>query len=342
MAETTRTQSQSGPATLEPTQIDLETGSDVSTQSSGAAENLSAEELTTLRRENEELRRERDRQRAGNSGAQAEARRLAERLAHIEGRLAAPNPNSAATQTTTSQQLQQAQSDDLSEDDLNDALTKWLNNDTSGLSTLKQKLRPRTTSQSSTGVTEADVDRLVLAKLSDIGNKANLQSIVTQRHPEFADPKGSLARQVWDQYDEYKADPHNTLLYPDDPKTSVPMYGPDGSVKMVDARLVDRMCSDLKAQSNFQAGRDQEVRESSYGAVQSSTGQSARSNARRAVEATELLTEGELRLLQDSKIRKGWPGIPDEPKAAAKFFYNLLPAEDKAKRLALYRSRNGR
>jgi len=227
--------------------------------------------------------------------------------------------------------------DDLSEDELDQALTKWLNNDKSGLSTLKQKLRP---SRSSASITEADVDRLVLAKLSDIGNKANLQSIVTQRHPEFADPKGSLASQVWERYDDYKADPHNALLYPDDPKTAVPMYGPDGSVKMVDARLVDRMCLDLKSQSNFQAGRDEEVRASSYGAVQSSS--ASNGQRRRSVEATELLTEGEMNLLKDPKIRKGWPGIPEDSKAAAKFFYDLLPAEDKAKRLASYRSRGGR
>jgi len=339
MAESTITQSTSGQATLEPTLIDLETGSDVTSETPAAeTTSQSADNIEATRRENVELRRQLERQRQQNSGAQSEARKLAERIAHLEGRLTATPQDQHAAQTA----INAGATEDLTEDELDDALTKWLNNDKSGLTKIKKVL----TSRSAQGATSAqtltpeDVDKLIDGKLTRVGTTYNLQTIVGTRHPDLANPESELTQAVWEQYDNYAQNAENRLLYPSDPRKEVTMVGPGGITRQVDAALVDKLCLEIRSSGLINEGRRQEARAQTTGTVQTGNGRTTRPNNSRSVEAIELLTPGELNLLRDPKIRKGWPKLPTEDKAAAKYLYDGLSAAEKSKRLADYRQRN--
>lgn len=338
MAESTKTQSTSGQATLEPTQIDLETGSDIATLETTATETTSSgDDIEATRRENAELKRQLERQRQQNSGAQSEARKLAERIANLEGRLTATAQDNKNAQTAVNAGLDTA---DLTEDELDDALTKWLNNDKSGLTKIKRALVSRPAQQSTTqALTPEDVEKLVDGKLTRVGTAYNLQTIVGTRHPDIANPESELTQAVWDQYDNYAQTPENRLLYPSDPRKEVTMVGPGGVTRQVDAALVDKLCLEIRSSGLITEGRRQEARAQTTGAVQTGNGRTTRPNTTRSVEAIELLTPGELNLLRDPKIRKGWPKLPTEEKAAAKYLYDGLSAEEKSKRIAAYRQR---
>lgn len=342
MAESTITQSTSGQATLEPTLIDLETGSDITTSQTTTTGTTSdtTDDIEATRRENAELKRQLERQRQQNSGAQAEARKLAERIAALEGHVSATATDRKQAQAAINAGAVDTNGD-LTEEELDDALTKWLNNDRSGLSKIKRALTGRPTTQlNGPSLTQEDVEKLVDNKLTRVGTAYNLQTIVGTRHPDLANPESELTQAVWDQYDNYAQAPENRLLYPSDPRKEVTMVGPGGMTRQVDAALVDKLCLEIRSSGLVNEGRRQEARAASTGNVQTGNGRAVRPNSTRSVEAIELLTPGELSMLKDPNIRKGWAKLPADEKAAAKYLYDGFTSEEKSRRLAAYRQRN--
>ena len=226
---------------------------------------------------------------------------------------------------------------------LKSALTKWLNNEDADLDAVEQVLgRSLTGRQSeSQALKPDDLKRIIREELVDLGTKGNVQSIVGRRHPELANPQSPLSRAVWQAYDQYATDPENQLLYARDPQREVPMLGPDGSQKMVDARLIDRLAIELRQTHAIQEGRRQEQRAGSVGGVMTGNGQTTRANTRRAVEATALLSQAEIEYLSSPKTQRNWSKLPKDIKAAAKYYYDGLSSEEKDRRLAAYRSRAG-
>jgi hypothetical protein len=332
MAETTITQSDSGPATLEPTAIDLETGStfvvDTETHSTGTAQ--TPQEIERLRLENQQLAQQLERQRQQNSGAQAEARKLAERIARLEGRAEA----TPADQRAADNVLQSTGGRRPTKAQIAEGLNKWLHNDDSGLDVFESLLT--TQSQSGTSLTEDTVRRIATESLQQAGRERTLRDIVGTRHPELADPRSDFSKAVWDNIDAYSDDPINQALYPKSNEHMVLMVGPDGSTKPVSAQHVDRLAVEMKARLGVSEGRRQEARDSTIGSVQS-RGNGNRSS-RNVVEAVDLLTPGEKAMLNDPKIRKAWPKLPADEKAAAKYIYDGLSSAEKAKRLENYRT----
>lgn len=342
MAETTVDTAQ---LDISETAVDLDTGADIasSTETARSAQQHETapheEEIARLRRENQELsqavaRRER------NAQANAEAQRLAERLAHLEGRL------TATPQDTRSGTSQHALPEELTDDELDQALTKWLNNDKSGLSVFRRALnRPDSSTKT---LTEEDVVRLArqttLDQFNEVGTKSSLLNVVGGRHQELADPRSPLSRAVFERYEDYEQDPANKLLYPKDPRAEVPMTGPNGEQMMVNARLVDRLCAELKLSGAVEEGRRQESRAAQVGTVQGGNPSSSRTPTKRFVEAVDLLTPGERDMIGDTRILKGWPQLKEAYdkgglKGAAKYLYSTFDESDKAKRLAAYRNK---
>jgi hypothetical protein len=253
-----------------------------------------------------------------------------ERLARLEGAAQGTQPRTEEAPRFAPGQLKTA-------------LTKWLNNDESDLDQLEQVLGrtlTRTPEQSQAFKPE-DLKRIVREELVDLGTKGNVQSIVGRRHPDLANPQSPLSQAVWQTYDQYAADPENQLLYAKDPQREVPMIGPDGSQKMVDARLVDRLAIELKQGAAVQEGRRQEQRAGAVGGVMTGNGQTTRTNTRRTVEAVSLLSQAEVEYLSNPKTQRNWPKLPKEIKAAAKFYFDGLNQEEKDRRLAAYRSKAG-
>lgn len=332
MAETTITQSTSGPASSEPTAIDLDTGSTlvVDTEAGATETTQTPEDVERLRRENQQLAQQLERQRQQNSGAQAEARKLAERIAHLEGRMEA----TPADQRAADRAIQSTGGRRPTKTEIAEGLNKWLHNDDSGLDVFESLLT--TQAQSGTSLTEDAVRRIATESLHQAGRERTLRDIVGTRHPELADPRSDFSKAVWDNIDAYSDDPVNQALYPKSNEHMVLMVGPDGTTKPVSAQHVDRMAAEMKARLGVTEGRRQEARDSTIGTVQS------RGNGNRAqrnvVEAVDLLTPGEKAMLQDPKIRKAWPKLPADEKAAAKYIYDGLSAAEKAKRLENYRT----
>jgi len=255
-----------------------------------------------------------------------ERQALTERLARLEGRLEASQGSASALADPT-----------YTPGQLKSALEKWLNGDDADLAVVEQAFARLTPSQAATVMQPDDFKKLVRDELVELGKRSSAQNIVGSRHPDLANPQSELSRAVYEAYDNYAADGATQLMYARDPKFEVPMLGPDGGQKMVDARIVDRLAADMRLRGAAQEGRRQEQQAQATGSVQGGSGR-ATTTPQRAIEAIELLTEGERRLLADPKIRKGWPEIPADPKAAAKFLYDGLTPAEKAKRVAAYRA----
>lgn len=347
MAESTITQSGSGPAAnavahavptaqalasqaLEPTTIDLDTGSTARLEAETGSTETSATDIERFRTENQNLTQQLERQRQQNSGAQAEARRLAERIAHLEGRMEATPADARAASSV----LNTTQGRRPTKAELAAGLNKWLHDDDSGLDVFDQLLAPQ---QSVSSITEDAVRRIAKESVSEVGRERSLRDIVGTRHPELADPRSDFSRAVWDNIEAYENEPTNQMLYPKSESHTVLMVGPDGSTKPVSAQLVDRLAVEMKAHLGITEGRRQETRAQSVGSV-TSRGNGNRST-RNVVEAVNLLTPGELAMLRDPKIRKGWgPKLPADEKAAAKYIYDGLTPIQKTKRLEDYRA----
>jgi hypothetical protein len=255
---------------------------------------------------------------------------LAERLARIEGHL-------QATQQPRPAVAEQPQ---YKAGELKKALKSWLDGQEDDLDMVEQALArnaiaARHPQQAS--ISPDDTKRLIREELMELGKRSTVQNIVGQNHPDMANPQSALSQAVWQAYDSFANAPATQFLYQKDATFDVPMIGPDGTQRIVDARIVDRLAADIRMQGGIQEGRRQEGRAGQVGSVQ--TG--GRNPGKRNVEAIELLTDGERALLTDPKVRKGWPGMPEDPKAAAKFFYDGLPSQEKAKRVAAWMGRRG-
>ena len=260
---------------------------------------------------------------------QAELNATRERLAHLEGR-------SEATQTVV-----QASEPAYVKGKLKTSMQKWLNNDDNDIDELETVLeralsQPR---QAQPALKPEDFKKLIREELVELGTRGNVQTIVGTRHPELADTQSALTSAVWDEYDAYVANPENVVLYGKNERYHVPMLGPDGQQRMVDARYVDRLAADIKLRGGIQEGRRQESRAAQVGGTHAGNGRTTQAGTPRSVEAIDLLSESERQLITDPKVRKGWPKMPAEPKAAAKFFFEGLTPEEKNVRVQAYRDR---
>lgn len=221
------------------------------------------------------------------------------------------------------------------------ALQKWLNNDDSEIDQLEHILGRSFNQppQQQAPLKPEDFKKLIREELVELGTKGNVQTIVGTRHPDLVDTKSALTQAVWEEYDAYVANPENTLLYGKDERYHVPMLGPDGQQRMVDARYVDRLAADIKLRGGIQEGRRQESRAAQVGAAQTGSGRSTQMNTPRSVEAIDLLSDTERQLIADPKVRKGWPKMPAESKAAAKFYFDGLTPQEQNRRVQAYRDR---
>lgn len=292
------------------------------------------EDIATVRQERDALRQRNEQYLRERNGWEAQSRRnleerqeLATRLARLEGHV----------QATTSQSTATSPDPQYTPGQLKGALDKWLNGDAADLDMVEHALAKFEGRSAAQQFKPDDLKKIVREELLELGTKGNLQTIVGTRYPDMANPQSDMSKVVWQQYDAFAADTANQLLYERNPKYDVPMTGPDGSQRMVDARIVERLCTEVRLQGGILEGRRQESQAAQIGSVQGGSGRTTTAGSRRTVEAIELLTPGELHLLQDPKIRKGWPQIPEDAKAAAKFLYDQLPAGEKTKRLAAYR-----
>jgi hypothetical protein len=286
--------------------------------------------IADMTRLNEQYLRERRGWESQSRRNMEEAQALKERLARIEGQLTVPGrePQGPSQPAYSPGQLKRA-------------LKSWLDGQETDLDMVEQALAQATV-QATTRADAPDQEtykRLIREELMELGQRSTVQTIVGQNHPDMQDPRSPLSQAVWESYDGFAAAPATQFLYTKDARFEVPMVGPDGSQRMVDARIVDRLAADIRLKSGVQEGRRMESRAAQVGGVQA-TGSGSKP-AKRAVEAIELLRAGELALLADPRVRKGWPNMPADPKAAAKHFFDGLPAEEKSRRIAEYQGRRG-
>mgnify|MGYP001558685142 CR=1 FL=1 len=285
--------------------------------------------ITQLEQQNTQYKRERRGWEDQSRHNMTELHATRERLARLEGRL-----------EPSTQQASEPERSTYTPGKLKSALAKWLNNDESEMNELEQVLGRQFSAQdvqATQAFKSGDVKRLVREELVELGTRGNVQTIVGTRHPDLANPQSDLSQAVWDEYDDYAASPENGVMYAKDERYQVPMIGPDGSQRMIDARLVDRLAADIRLRSGVQEGRKQESRSARAGGAQSGSGRTTRSPVQRSVEAAELLTPDELTLIHDPRVRKGWPKMPSDPKAASKYFFDGLPKEEQVRRIRAYR-----
>lgn len=312
---------------------------DATTVVDGAAETAPQPTEPTaaeLRAEIDELKQRNDQYLRERKGWETQSRKnlddrnaLAERLARLEGRL----------ESTAGTSHEAAPPSELSPGRFKSALRKWIDEgDESDLDAVDELL-----SRNRVAPQEVDIAKIIDGRLADLGQRAGIKQVAEARHQELQNPASPLSVAVWEEYDTYASDRANQILFPPEERYNVPLTGPNGESRLVDGRMLNMLATDLKLRSGVQAGRQQEQRASLIGSVTGGNGRQTQTPRGRHVEAISLLTEGEKTLLQDPKIRKGYPGIPEDPKAAAKFFFDTLTPAERTTRLRAYRqaSRSG-
>ncbi len=254
---------------------------------------------------------------------------LADRLARLEGRV-----DAGATEKTTTKKS----ADGLPQGKLGSALRKWLDNDDSELNEVEEYLA---NAGKARRIEEPDIESAVTRTLQKFGTKSTLQSQIGRAHPEMGDEKSALYGAVFENYDEYAADPGNRIFYPEDEQFLVPVPSPDGGrSKMMDARIVRQLAAELKAQGTVSQDDRQrrETRSASFGSAQNGNGRTTAAQRNRQVEAIELLTPGERAEMANLRMLKAFPkDWPTDDKGAARMLYDGLSAAEKAKRLENYR-----
>jgi hypothetical protein len=283
-------------------------------------------EIATLRQQNERYRQQ-------VSGSSTEARRLvdeqratSERIARLESALQGRGATTSdpAPVTPTFQRGK-----------LKTALQKWLNGDETDLDAVEDDLGrlasvPRTTSQEP--VKQTDLQAMIRAELREIGTGEAVRQSVASVHPEMGDTASPVYAAVFNTYDTYANDQMNQLMYPTDPKFQVTIYSPDGTQsKVVDARIVRVLASDVKMQMGLRG-----TQQASVGQAQGGRGAAPSTN--RAVEAIELLTQQERDEIVNFQQQHAWPSSwPKDPKAAARHIFDGLDAAEKSRRITEYK-----
>ncbi len=314
--------------------VDLDQTDDAGeSQVSTSEGSSSAAELEELRAQNKRYKEQMSGWQAQSASNKQERDALADRLARLEGHVAATAaPKTQETKPTTG----------LPKGKLGSALKKWLDNDETELNEIEEYLDNARSGRRSE---PEDIEAVVTRTLQKFGTKSTLTTQIGKAHPEMADTNSPLYGAVFDNYDAYANDPDNRVFFPKDEQFMVSVPSPDGNgVKSVDARIVRQLAAELKAQGNLHEDNRQqrETRAASFGAVQTGNGRTTGAPRSRNVEAIELLTQGERDEMQNLKMMKAWPKEwPKDEKAAAKMIYdNLTPAE-KAQRTAEYRRQRG-
>jgi hypothetical protein len=149
----------------------------------------------------------------------------------------------------------------------------------------------------------------------------------------MGDTQSPVYATVFNTYDAYANDQTNQLMYPADPKFNVTIYSPDGTQsKTVDARIIRVLASDVKMQMGVRS-----TTQASVGQAQGGRGATT-SSGNRAVEAIELLTQGERDEILSMQQQKAWPSTwPKDMKAAARFIYDGLDPAEKSRRVTEYK-----
>jgi hypothetical protein len=309
------------------------------TDDGGEVQGGTADDSVALKAELEEIKKQNERYKQQVHGWESQSRKnleeskaYAERLARLEGRLEGRMGGDAE---------KSAKVDGIAPGKLKSALRKWLDNDDSELDEVERYLS--TASQPRQSVKDTDVEEVVARTLQKYGTKSTLQSLIGKTHKEMSDAQSPLYRAVFEQYDDYIADPGNQLFFPADEKFLVPAPTPEGRERMVDARVIRQLAAEIKAQGGFETGvnegRRQEARAASTGTVQGGRSSATRG---RNVEAIDLLTSGERDEMANLKAAKAWPkSWPTDEKAAAKFLFEGFTADEKARRIAEYRKSRG-
>ena len=351
MAEDTTIPLDGGSASSSPAE-DLATSpadetTDAATLAEAAAPDTSRLEaqIAELSRLNEQYKRERRGWEEQSRRNLDERNAMAERFARLEGQLtglAQGRTDPPAPQYTPGQ--------------MTAALEKYMGGDASAMTQAEQALWATMQQAVQQGqpqsITADQVKKIILDELVTLGTKGNVTTAVGTNHPDLSNPRSDLSRATWDQYDDYASNPAVQVMYPHDPRFEVPWTSADGQQRLVDARIIDRLAADIRLKNGHQEGRKQEQRAQAVGGAMAGNGQTTRAPQTRSVEAIELLTEGELVMLQNPAVRKGWSTMPEnlrratalspaETKAAAKFLLDKLPAAVREERLARWRRDRG-
>ena len=294
---------------------------------------VTQEEITELRAQNKRYKEQMSGWQSQSNANKQERDALADRLARLEGHVAA----------TTAPKTQEVKTEGgLPKGKLGNALKKWLDNDDTELNEIEEYL---SNARSGRRAEPENIEEVVTRTLQKFGTKSTLTNQIGKAHPEMTDDKSALYGAVYDSYDAYANDPGNKLFFPHDEQFTVSVPSPDGgAAKQMDARIVRQLAAELKAQGNIvdDTRQTRESRSALYGTAHTGNGRTTSSPRSRNVEAIELLTEGERDEMQNLKMMKAWPKEwPMDPKAAAKMIYDALPATEKARRAAEYRKQRG-
>lgn len=290
---------------------------------------------TDLERQNERLRQQVNGWEQQSRRNMDERNALAERIARLEGSIAATQvketPATAQTRTLA----------------LKTALNKWINGDDSEIDNVERLLSQPTTTQQPVLKPE-DIDARVNSHLQTLMTTGQALAWVGDRHPEMRDKTDPVYANIFENYEAYASDPGYAMLFPQDARFNASIPSPDGMRnKQMDVRIVNDLAGRLKlargTTNSVQQGREEERRASSVGNVGGSNGNTTRTNSERAVEAWDLCNDKERDEIRNMIMSKAVPpGWPKTERGIAKKLYDLAsPAEKQQMQSSFRRSARG-
>ena len=161
-------------------------------------------------------------------------------------------------------------------------------------------------------------------------------SAMAQRHPFLADPKDPLYAEVWQAYDEARANPFTTTVYGDEsPRYTVDMPAPAGQgfgTKPMDMRVLNDIALEVKAKYAATNARQQD-KDRRDAPTLDATGRQPPSSRTPSM----LFLKGEIANMQEL-LRLGIRGIKTMDEFRRYRWDKLIAPDEKQRRLELWRA----
>jgi len=218
---------------------------------------------------------------------------------------------------------------------LEQAIAEWTNGDGTALARYEAQQQARQR-PAQPGMTPEQVDQRVNQQMEIMTRPSVYAEWVSTAHPELKDTSSELYKRVLNDYDAYIAQQggYYTFALPNDPTAIRQVPDPSGyGMKNVDLRVVRELAWQIKAQMNLERGRQEEFQRQHRPAVGGTTRPAT--PAADHVDAWALFSRQEQEVMRQLSSTNSQPETwPRDPQAMAKYRYDRMSDDEKARRRA--------
>lgn len=218
---------------------------------------------------------------------------------------------------------------------LQGAIDAWTNGDAGAIARYEQQQAAR---YGQPQLTADQLRQAVDQHLQERTRPAQFAESVRVIHPELGDPKTDVYARVYNEYDDFVAQNGGYYAFslPQDDAAMRDVPSPDGITrKRIDLRIVKELAWKVKADLAREAGRREEFDRQNrpvVGGTQKST------TPANEPDAWNLFSQSERDFMTELSVKGSQPeGWPRDARAMAKYRFDRMSADEKAKRVAAAR-----